>query len=263
MSNSQFLNVASSGANTLTAGNPCPSMNPNQANSSGQAAAPASKLPKYVEQASTARKPVYSRRRSRSPLENQLPGSGEDARGLLGDEHGSAWDMVGWANDVLGKNMDTAGGSLGGSGSPLPSPPGYFPSRAASNAVRCVHPMIATQSPNTAVAVYNQREKCQFFRVFRTGVSCITFPVALIHPILAPPLLVAAAAAAAVVVVVVVVAVVVLLLPLLWGTSFRRDIKQQLCTGVAEGGAGCTKNDQKKLSPPLVVLSCNLVCALI
>lgn len=55
------------------------------------------KLPRYVEQAATSR--TVMRRTRPSPL----VGEGTIARELLGDEHGTSWDMMDWANMVLGK----------------------------------------------------------------------------------------------------------------------------------------------------------------
>ncbi|CAN0160704.1 unnamed protein product, partial [Scytosiphon promiscuus] len=92
-------------------------------------------------------RPKTSTQRSRSPLEQERPGSGEPARDLLGGESGSAWDMLSWANGVLGRGAPAAaaaapsrhgdnpgndggrdGGGDGGGGSRIAFPVGSNPS---------------------------------------------------------------------------------------------------------------------------------------
>lgn len=84
-------------------------------------------------------RPKSSTQRSRSPLEQERPGSGEPARDLLGGESGSAWDMLSWANGVLGRGSPPAqsrgdstgndgGGGDGVGGSWMAFPAGSNPS---------------------------------------------------------------------------------------------------------------------------------------
>lgn len=65
-----------------------------------------SKLPRHVEQASTAR----TARRARACPKT---GEGGAAQELLGDEHGAAWDMLDWVHQVLGTKASEGGVGAG------------------------------------------------------------------------------------------------------------------------------------------------------